>query len=132
MTQEEALELLKMGHNIFLTGPAGSGKTFVLNRYREWLDKKNIPVALTASTGIAATHIGGITIHSWSGMGIKERINDYDLENLLRKYLRSIETIVLIIVKYLFSSARLESVEKITKSFRSTITIWWTSGGVFW
>ncbi|MEK7135972.1 MAG: helix-turn-helix domain-containing protein [Patescibacteria group bacterium] len=123
MTQEEALELLKMGHNIFLTGPAGSGKTFVLNRYREWLDKKNIPVALTASTGIAATHIGGITIHSWSGMGIKERINDYDLENLLeKKYLhdRLKETIVLIIDEIsMLSSAQLESVEKITKSFRS-------------
>ena len=33
MTQNEALEILKLGHNVFLTGPAGSGKTFVLNRY---------------------------------------------------------------------------------------------------
>lgn len=71
MTQEYALALLKSGKNVFLTGQAGSGKTYVIKKYIEYLHEKNIPVAITASTGIAATHIGGGTIHSWSGMGIK-------------------------------------------------------------
>jgi type II secretory ATPase GspE/PulE/Tfp pilus assembly ATPase PilB-like protein len=68
MKQKEALAILEAGHNVLLTGPAGSGKTFLLNQYIAYLKKKNIGVAITASTGIAATHIGGRTIHSWSGI----------------------------------------------------------------
>ena len=37
MNQSEALDILKMGYNVFLTGPAGSGKTFVLNKYINYL-----------------------------------------------------------------------------------------------
>ncbi|GAF77847.1 unnamed protein product, partial [marine sediment metagenome] len=33
MIYEEAFEILKLGESIFLTGPAGSGKTFLLNKY---------------------------------------------------------------------------------------------------
>jgi len=33
MTQREALDILKLGHNVYLTGSAGSGKTFLLNQY---------------------------------------------------------------------------------------------------
>jgi ATP-dependent DNA helicase PIF1 len=69
MTQKEALDILKLGHNVFLTGPAGSGKTYLLNQYIAYLKSHRIPVGITASTGIAATHMGGTTIHSWSGMG---------------------------------------------------------------
>ena len=57
MTQKEALEILKMGENVYLTGPAGSGKTFVLNEYIKYLKDSDVPVAVTASTGIAATHL---------------------------------------------------------------------------
>jgi ATP-dependent DNA helicase PIF1 len=89
MTQLEALEILKLGHNVFLTGPAGSGKTFVLNRYINFLKDNYVDVGITASTGIAATHMGGTTIHSWTGMGIKDSVTKGDLEELkTRKYLR--------------------------------------------
>ncbi len=122
MTQAEALELLKMGHNVFLTGPAGSGKTYILNEYRHWLEKNNIPAVLTASTGIAATHISGVTVHSWSGLGIKDYISDWDLENLLeKKYLhdRLKRPAVLVIDEIsMLSAAQLDAVEKIIKSFR--------------
>jgi ATP-dependent exoDNAse (exonuclease V) alpha subunit len=83
MTQEEAFEILKTGSNVFLTGQAGSGKTFVLNKYIEYLKSKNIRVAVTASTGIAASHIGGKTIHSWAGIGIKDSMTKKELRNLL-------------------------------------------------
>lgn len=83
MHQEEALSLLKMGKNIFLTGAAGSGKTFLLNKYIKYLKDNNVRVAVTASTGIAATHLQGATIHSWSGIGIKDRITQKDLDKLL-------------------------------------------------
>lgn len=82
MLQNEALELLKMGKNIFLTGAAGSGKTYVLNQYIQYLKSHEIPHAVTASTGIAATHLQGMTIHSWSGIGIKDDLDRKDLEKL--------------------------------------------------
>lgn len=85
MTQEEALDILKLGSNVYLTGPAGSGKTFLLNQYIDYLKRSQKGVGITASTGIAATHIGGITIHSWSGLGIKDELRDADLRKLLRK-----------------------------------------------
>jgi ATP-dependent exoDNAse (exonuclease V) alpha subunit len=89
MTQEEALEVLKLGYNVYLTGPAGSGKTFLLNKFIKYLKDHGRGVGVTASTGIAATHIGGITIHSWSGLGIKDNLSKEDIKKILkRRYLR--------------------------------------------
>lgn len=82
MTQDRALDVLKTGANVFLTGEPGSGKTYVLNRYIEWLEHMGIGVAVTASTGIAATHIGGMTIHSWSGIGARDGLTQYDLDHI--------------------------------------------------
>lgn len=82
MTQDDAFQVLTIGKNVFLTGPAGSGKTFVLNRYIRWLRSCGIEPAVTASTGIAATHLGGLTIHSWSGIGIKEYLSEYDKDRI--------------------------------------------------
>ncbi len=80
MTQDEALAILKTGANVFLTGEPGSGKTHTVNRYVSWLREHGIEPSITASTGIAATHIGGYTIHSWSGIGIRTSLTDYDLD----------------------------------------------------
>ncbi len=82
MTQEEALSILKTGANVFLTGEPGSGKTHTVNRYVEYLREHGIEPAVTASTGIAATHIGGMTIHSWSGIGIRKTLSEEDLDAL--------------------------------------------------
>lgn len=88
MTQEDALNILKLGHNVFLTGPAGSGKTHTLLAYIKFLKEKGVNVAVTASTGIAATHIGGMTIHSWSGLGVRDNLSPWDIEELeSRQYL---------------------------------------------
>jgi len=85
MTQREALDILKAGRNVYLTGPAGSGKTYVLNKYIQYLKERGVTAAVTASTGIAATHIGGMTIHSWSGIGIKDTLSDSDIDLLVQK-----------------------------------------------
>src|ERR1035437_2910766 len=82
MTQEEALSILKTGANVFWTGEPGSGKTFTINKFVSYLRERDIEPAITASTGIAATHIGGMTIHSWSGIGIKETLTKYDLDKI--------------------------------------------------
>jgi ATP-dependent DNA helicase PIF1 len=85
MTQERALDILKTGANVFLTGEPGAGKTYVINKYVAWLEAAGLNVAVTASTGIAATHIGGMTIHSWSGVGIKDFLTPFDLEQISTK-----------------------------------------------
>ena len=82
MTQDEALALLKTGASVFLTGQPGSGKTHTVNRYIQWLKRQDIEFAYTASTGIAATHGHGTTIHAWSGIGVRETLNARDLDTL--------------------------------------------------
>ncbi len=85
MTQAEALNLLKLGHNIFLTGAAGSGKTHLLNKYIGHLREHGVEVAVTAPTGIAATHLGGQTVHSWAGLGVREGFSDEEIAELSAK-----------------------------------------------
>jgi ATP-dependent DNA helicase PIF1 len=77
--QTQALHVMSRGDSVFLTGPAGSGKTYVLNQFIDLLKKQKKQVAITASTGIAATHIGGTTIHSWSGLGIRDSLSQHDI-----------------------------------------------------
>jgi ATP-dependent exoDNAse (exonuclease V) alpha subunit len=58
--------------NIFLTGPAGTGKTYCMMLLIKFLDEMEIFYGKTATTGVAAINISGITIHSWSGMGLAD------------------------------------------------------------
>lgn len=82
MNQLEALKILKTGSNVFLTGEPGSGKTYTINQYVSYLKNHGIYPAITASTGIAGTHIGGMTIHSWSGIGINKSLSPIDLDRI--------------------------------------------------
>ncbi len=68
--QKLALELCQSGENIFLTGGAGSGKSFVIKEFMQSLDPKQMPIL--ASTGAAAVLLGGRTFHSFFGLGIME------------------------------------------------------------
>jgi ATP-dependent DNA helicase PIF1 len=119
MLQDEALDILKLGHNVYLTGAAGSGKTYVLNQYIKYLRQNNIVVGVTASTGIAATHMNGMTIHSWAGLGIGDSI---DIERILTKSTlkkRMAETRVLIIDEVsMLDGHVLDAVDEITRAFK--------------
>ena len=122
MLQKEALSILKLGHTTFLTGAAGSGKSFVLREYVDYLRRHGIKYAVTASTGIASTYINGSTIHSWSGIGIKDKLNKFDLENIEEKknyYKRWTETQVLIIdeVSMLHKNI-VDSLDRVAKHMR--------------
>jgi hypothetical protein len=123
MTQIEALDILKLGHNVFLTGPAGSGKTHLLNKYINFLKDNYVEVGITASTGIAATHMGGSTIHSWTGMGIKDSLSLSDIDELKeRKYLRDrfARTQVLIIDEVsMLHHFRLDLVDQICRQMKN-------------
>jgi ATP-dependent exoDNAse (exonuclease V) alpha subunit len=121
MKQKEALQILKAGYNVFLTGCAGTGKTHLLSEYISFLKKKGVSVGVTASTGIAATHIGGVTIHSFSGMGILDQLTASDLNRVLKKsYLAKNlkRTQVLIIDEIsMLSLDQLDIADKIIRSF---------------
>ncbi len=68
MRQAVALDILKTGENVFLTGAPGAGKTHVLRDYIRFLEEHQVEVAVTAYTGIAASHLNGRTLHSWAGL----------------------------------------------------------------
>jgi ATP-dependent DNA helicase PIF1 len=74
MDQALALEIMLAGHSALLTGPAGSGKTYVLAEFIRQAKRAGKTVAVTATTGLAASHLGGSTIHSWSGIGIADEL----------------------------------------------------------
>lgn len=120
MTQKTALEILKMGQNVFLTGPAGSGKTFVLNQYIDFLKQQKVEVAITASTGIAATHMGGQTIHAWSGIGIRDALTWQEAKELATDgelHARYRRTKVLIIDEIsMLDADRLDAVEQVCRA----------------
>ncbi|CCL98608.1 uncharacterized protein FIBRA_00610 [Fibroporia radiculosa] len=72
--QQHILQLVREGQNIFYTGSAGTGKSVLLREIIAIMRAKHSrspdAVAVTASTGIAACNIGGMTIHSFSGIGL--------------------------------------------------------------
>lgn len=83
MTQEKALEHLKSKRNVFLTGQPGTGKTYTINQYIDWCISNGIIPSVTASTGIAAIHVKGKTIHSWSGVRNDNSLTKQDIEDIL-------------------------------------------------
>lgn len=82
MKQSTALDILKTGENVFLTGSAGSGKSYTINQYLRYLRSNDIKVAVTASTGIASTQLDGMTIHSWTGIGTDNELTPKRLKNI--------------------------------------------------
>tara|TARA_R100000808_G_scaffold11642_1_gene29698 strand:+ start:2819 stop:4087 length:1269 start_codon:yes stop_codon:yes gene_type:complete len=77
--QQEAIQLIKEGHHVLITGPGGTGKSFLIKHLKTTLSN----VALTATTGIAAVNISGRTYHSWSGMGLGKETVDELVEKVL-------------------------------------------------
>lgn len=122
MIQKDAMEILKFGYSVYLTGEAGSGKTYLLNKFISFLRKKKAEIGITASTGIAATHLGGVTIDSWSGLGMRDEISRGEIYALSQKpYLRKKiqKTKVLIIDEVsMIHGKRLDSIDKICKIVR--------------
>ncbi|CAN5441425.1 PIF1 family ATP-dependent DNA helicase [soil metagenome] len=98
MKQAIALEVMMSGESVLLTGPAGAGKTFVLNQFIRIAKGEGKHVSVTATTGLAATHLGGTTIHSWSGIGISDGLQSGFVEHMAKGRKEIIEkTDVLII-----------------------------------
>lgn len=122
MRQAQALAVMMRGDSVFLTGAPGAGKTYVLNQFIHLAKQAGKNVAVTASTGIAATHIGGTTIHSWSGLGIKDALTQWDIDKLKAspKYIKRYNaTDVLVIDEVsMLHGARLDMVNVLAKTLR--------------
>lgn len=94
-SQLEALLYLLRGDNVFLSGPAGSGKSYVIQKYVELLKEKgkDLKIYKTSTTGISAVNINGITIHKYAGFGAsklsyeeakKQKANFYQSDRMIK------------------------------------------------
>lgn len=120
MDQKLALEIMLSGENVLLTGPAGSGKTYVLNQFIKAAKNQGKSVSITATTGIAATHLNGNTIHSWSGIGINDELPARFIDNIAKGRSDIIEkTDVLIIDEIsMLHDYRLDMVDEVCRLVR--------------
>ena len=118
MIQSLALEIMLSGESVLLTGAAGSGKTYVLNKFIRTAKREGKKIAVTATTGLAATHLSGTTIHSWSGMGIHATLPPRFAESLAKSRRETIaETNVLTIDEIsMLNDYRLDNIEQIARS----------------
>ncbi len=120
MKQTLALAILDAGHSIFLTGPAGSGKTYVLNQFIRQARAQGKTIAVTASTGLAATHLGGNTIHSWAGIGIADSLHKKHVADMSKGRRDQIENADVLIVDEvsMLHDYRLDMIEEVCRLVR--------------
>jgi ATP-dependent DNA helicase PIF1 len=76
---DKITELINQGENLFITGYAGTGKSYILNKL-----KKKFQIDVTSTTGLAAVNVQGQTIHSWAGVGICNK----PIKNVIEKILQ--------------------------------------------
>ena len=80
--QEYALNALKKGDNLFLSGEAGTGKSYVIEQYIDYLKENEIKYAVMAPTGLAAQNVGGVTIHRTFGLSINPLASQVTMKNI--------------------------------------------------
>jgi len=121
-SQQIAFKLFKDGKNILLLGPGGVGKSTCIKTFEEYAIKNNKNVYLTATTGIAAYNIEGMTLHSFMGFGTGDGELSFLLKRILKKkniVQRIIETDILIVDEISMLSAELfEKMDTICKKIR--------------
>lgn len=120
MTQEEALAILESGASVLLTGAAGAGKTHVLNKYIARSKKRGKYLAVTATTGLAATHLNGTTIHAWAGIGVHDDISTMQLHKFSKQRKTLIQKADILIIDEIsmLHDYRLDLVDTVTRAIR--------------
>jgi ATP-dependent DNA helicase PIF1 len=78
--QQKVVALYLDKKNIFISGSAGTGKSYLLNFLK--INFSNDSLQITSSTGVSAVNIGGATIHSWSGIGLANQPVEKIIENI--------------------------------------------------
>jgi len=120
MKQSLALEIMKSGENVLLTGAAGAGKTYVLNEFISQSKSVGKSVATTATTGLAATHLNGCTIHSWAAIGINDELKPNFFDFLPKSRIKSIVTADVLIIDEvsMLHDYRLDMIDTILRKVR--------------
>lgn len=120
MDQELALAIMRAGYSALLTGAAGTGKTYILNSFISQARADGKKVSVTATTGLAATHLGGNTIHSWSGMGIHDDLPDNFFDHMSKTRRETImKTDILVIDEIsMLHDFRLDLIDTILRKVR--------------
>lgn len=83
--QQVAYDSMLAGNNVFITGEAGTGKSYVVNSFVKEMEKKNKNILVCAPTGIAALNIGGVTVH---------RAFQANIEPQITKHIRNVPEVV--------------------------------------
>ncbi len=120
MTQDEALAILESGQSVLLTGAAGTGKTYLLRRFIKRAREDGKAVSVTATTGLAATHLNGATIHAWAGIGVQDELSKTHLQKVSKQRRDIInKTDVLIIDEIsMLHDFRLDMVDEVLRHVR--------------
>ncbi len=127
--QQNAMELLNKSENIFLTGVAGSGKSFLLQHFLKDKNSKTHPVV--ASTGAAAVLVKGVTFHSFFGLGILEGGPEKTIQRALKdgrlkKRINNVDTIIIDEIS-MIPGVAFEVAENICREVRKSQVPW---GGI--
>ncbi|MBT5237469.1 AAA family ATPase, partial [Candidatus Peregrinibacteria bacterium] len=122
----KALHLLESGANVFLTGAAGTGKSFLLQQFLRGKDWDSYPIL--ASTGTAAMLVNGRTFHSFFGLGIMEGGRDATVSRVLRngrlhKRLQKAECVIIDEISML-SGETIATAEEIARNVRESVRPW--------
>lgn len=122
--QKEAYESFKAGKNLLILGPAGTGKSKIIKTMEEYIkkEKKDLTIVLSATTGISAYNIGGMTVYSFLGMGTGEGNVDYLVKKIARRKFQAEKirnTDILVIDEISMMSAEIfEKIEEICRKIR--------------
>lgn len=83
--QQKALTYFKEGKNLFITGSGGCGKTVWIKNLA--CETNGRIITYTSTTGISSLHLGGKTIHSWSGLGLFDETKSFEsyYDNIIKK-----------------------------------------------
>ncbi len=121
--QLEAFNIVKNNENLFLSGSAGTGKSFTIKNIVEYLEENKINYGLTALTGCAASLINGQTLHSYLLLGINKSLIDI-YNDLSRKFipkfksLKSLNTLIIDEIS-MMSNELLELIDELFKMIKS-------------
>ncbi len=124
--QEKALDILQRQGNVFLTGAAGTGKSFLLDHYLRGKSSEDFPIV--ASTGAAAVIVGGRTFHSFFGLGIMEGGLEATITRAMRskKLMRRLQRACCVVIDEvsMLSGSTLGVAETIARMARNSSEPW--------